>query len=74
MKGVDEMGRKSNKIEVRLFIPDESGGYRLFEELNPEERAAFSKKSAQRMGKEINDWYSTHPEQIESMLRSIDAQ
>lgn len=49
-------------ITYRIFVPDEEGGYRNWEELSQPEKDAFGDKVAERMGQSFNDWFSLHPE------------
>ena len=66
------MGRKSNEIKIRLFVPCDDGGYKLYEELTAAEQEALQRETVARMGKALNDWYSVRPGQIKPMLEGVE--
>ena len=56
------MAKRQQKIICRCFVPDEKGSYRRLEELTPEERAELGQRLVQRMGRALEEHYSTHPD------------
>ena len=55
---------KGREITCRFFFPDpeQPGEYKQLEELSEEERAEWSRKITNRMGKVFEDYFSRHPE------------
>lgn len=54
---------KRQELRCRGWVPDGTGGWRSVEEdLTPEERAELGQKLVQRMGRALEEHYSTHPE------------
>ena len=57
---------KAQEIKIgKLYVGD-----RLLEDLSAEEREAFSRRCAERMGRAFSDWYRQHPEEL-GQLRGI---
>lgn len=64
---------KSNEIRCIHHVPDGRGGYRLLNELTAEERSAWARSRAERMGEAVNAYYSAHPDEIGAFVASVGA-
>lgn len=57
------MARKNDTpIKNVLLVPDGNGGYINHDDLTPEEKAAFAKKLARRMGETLERCFALEPE------------
>lgn len=50
---------KNNKMTFRFFV-----GGRPIEELSEDEREEYAEKAAERMGRALTGYYTSHPEKI----------
>lgn len=56
---------KQEILKFRIFVGD-----RPLEDLSPQERAEFSRRTAERMGNALNDYFSCHPQEYIKWLES----
>ena len=59
-------------IKCRGFVPDGSGGYSPYEELNSGVKEAFGRELVRRMGEAVNRYASAHPEAIPRIIAAGD--
>ena len=57
---------RGKPITCRLFIPD-GNGYRDWHELTDEEKEAFGRRCANRMGQALNDCFSRNIQEYQKI-------
>ena len=67
------MKKQTNEIRCIHHVPDGNGGYRTLDELTAEERSAWARSRAERMGEAVNAYYSAHPDEIGAFVASVGA-
>ena len=67
------MAKQKREIRCIHHIPDGNGGYRTLDELTSEERSAWARSRAERMGEAVNAYYSAHPGEIGAFLKGAAA-
>ena len=59
------------KLSCRLFMETEDGVKR-FEDCTEEELELFRKNASKRVSETMSRYFSQHPEELETFLKSID--
>ena len=58
------------KIGFRLFLENEQGEVKAWNECSEEEINRFKKNTSERLGKSMSRYYSRHPNEYEKLLEA----
>ncbi len=57
-------------IGFRLFLENEQGEVKLWDECSNEEINRFKKNASDRLGKSMSRYYTQHPEEYQKLLEA----
>ena len=58
---------KKEPMGFVCYLLQEDGSAAAFDELTPEQRAAWQERAAARLGETMSDYYTQHPEEFRAL-------